>query len=232
MSQEKRLWPTPNQRDYKDTLNSRPNQQTHLMDAIRKSPLSPAVSPVSLTRLRDSVRELMTSVTSGRSSGVSLAKLDQDGSWLKMYRDSFQLMLDGSLEKWSPTWPRWGTLLDGVVTELLTWGRYTGETGCLLLGTPRATEAIRGKTTDENEETWRARQAEGKVSTPPLNLAVKMWPTPKGTPSGPDYARQSRPESGGNDLVTEVGGQLNPTWVEWLMGFPPGWTDLDASETP
>lgn len=28
------------------------------------------------------------------------------------------------------------------------------------------------------------------------------------------------------------GGQLNPTWVEWLMGFPLGWTDLDASETP
>jgi DNA (cytosine-5)-methyltransferase 1 len=21
------------------------------------------------------------------------------------------------------------------------------------------------------------------------------------------------------------GGQLNPTWVEWLMGFPTGWTD-------
>lgn len=28
------------------------------------------------------------------------------------------------------------------------------------------------------------------------------------------------------------GGQLNPTWVEWLMGFPPGWTDLNASGTP
>lgn len=28
------------------------------------------------------------------------------------------------------------------------------------------------------------------------------------------------------------GGQLNPTWVEWLMGFPPGWTDLGLSEMP
>lgn len=27
------------------------------------------------------------------------------------------------------------------------------------------------------------------------------------------------------------GGQLNPTWVEWLMGFPIGWTDCDASGT-
>ena len=23
-------------------------------------------------------------------------------------------------------------------------------------------------------------------------------------------------------------GALNPTWVEWLMGWPLGWTDLDA----
>jgi hypothetical protein len=27
------------------------------------------------------------------------------------------------------------------------------------------------------------------------------------------------------------GGKLNPTWVEWLMGFPTGWTDLEDSET-
>ena len=26
-------------------------------------------------------------------------------------------------------------------------------------------------------------------------------------------------------------GRLNPTWVEWLMGFPTGWTDLSASDT-
>ena len=28
------------------------------------------------------------------------------------------------------------------------------------------------------------------------------------------------------------GGRLNPTWVEWLMGFPPGWTDCGVSATP
>ena len=27
------------------------------------------------------------------------------------------------------------------------------------------------------------------------------------------------------------GGALNPTWVEWLMGYPLGWTDLSPSET-
>jgi hypothetical protein len=28
-----------------------------------------------------------------------------------------------------------------------------------------------------------------------------------------------------------VGGSLNPTWVEWLMGWPLGWTDCSAPAT-
>ena len=33
--------------------------------------------------------------------------------------------------------------------------------------------------------------------------------------------------------VTPLGrlGPLNPEWEEWLMGYPIGWTELDASET-
>ena len=33
-------------------------------------------------------------------------------------------------------------------------------------------------------------------------------------------------------LATIAGGYLNPTWVEWLMGFPTDHTALNASETP
>jgi hypothetical protein len=29
-----------------------------------------------------------------------------------------------------------------------------------------------------------------------------------------------------------AGGSLNPTWVEWLMGFPLGWTDCEHLATP
>jgi DNA (cytosine-5)-methyltransferase 1 len=29
---------------------------------------------------------------------------------------------------------------------------------------------------------------------------------------------------------SSTGGQLNPDWVEWLMGWPIGWTDLEAEE--
>ena len=59
----------------------------------------------------------------------------------------------------------------------------------------------------------------------------KMWPTPKGSPSGPDFARMNRPDSGGDDLATSIArreaGSLNPDWVEWLMNWPIGWSSLE-----
>ena len=38
-------------------------------------------------------------------------------------------------------------------------------------------------------------------------------------------------KTSGNGLATVIGGKLNPTFVEWLMGFPIGWTDCDVLET-
>jgi hypothetical protein len=41
--------------------------------------------------------------------------------------------------------------------------------------------------------------------------------------------RWDNPERSRN-LNDQIGGQLNPTWVEWLMGWPIGWTDLKPLE--
>jgi len=47
-------------------------------------------------------------------------------------------------------------------------------------------------------------------------------PTSRGWKSGSMGTQgNSRP------LSEQVGGSLNPTWVEWLQGFPLGWTELD-----
>lgn len=61
----------------------------------------------------------------------------------------------------------------------------------------------------------------------------ELWPTPKAEVSGPDFARSERERSGGDDLATAAAredggtpGQLNPDWVEWLMGLPIGHTNL------
>lgn len=33
----------------------------------------------------------------------------------------------------------------------------------------------------------------------------------------------------GDATGTDVNGQLNPEWLEWLMGFPAGWSELEPS---
>jgi len=52
-----------------------------------------------------------------------------------------------------------------------------------------------------------------------------MWPTPTAhnakETNAPSESQRNTPT-----LAAQVGGTLNPTWVEWLMGWPLGWTDL------
>jgi hypothetical protein len=59
-------------------------------------------------------------------------------------------------------------------------------------------------------------------NTVPLNARVQMWPTPN--------AQDSKDNGNGttdyHQLNKEVGGALSPTWVEWLQGFPLGWTEV------
>ena len=55
------------------------------------------------------------------------------------------------------------------------------------------------------------------------------WPTPTAhmakETNAPSEAMRNEPS-----LSSRVGGKLNPTWVEWLMGWPLGWTDLRPLE--
>lgn len=82
-----------------------------------------------------------------------------------------------------------------------------------------------------------------------LNLpaAIRLYPTPtasdrKGTgPMGSRSAEHDLQRENlkgcvlyatpcrGDATGTDVNGQLNPEWVEWLMGFPAGWSELEPS---
>ncbi len=70
---------------------------------------------------------------------------------------------------------------------------------------------------------------------PTLALRIRgtesgLWPTPTAhnakETNAPSEAKRNEPT-----LASRVGGKLNPTWVEWLMGWPLEWTDLKPLET-
>lgn len=57
-----------------------------------------------------------------------------------------------------------------------------------------------------------------------------LWPTPRAVMSRIKVKVRKRREGYGVNLEEAVGaysgqsdGYLNPRWIEWLMGFPPGW---------
>lgn len=75
------------------------------------------------------------------------------------------------------------------------------------------------KGSNSMEHLTRERKPGNANHTTQLCNAVKLYTTP--------CAADSEGSTGGNNhrsLRTDAGGQLNPDWVEWLMGFPPGWT--------
>jgi hypothetical protein len=114
-----------------------------------------------------------------------------------------------------------GTPWDGIKKpHSATTGRQI--TSCLadavaMWPTPCASEARQGLQI----------RREGKKGTQEsLSTAVRMWAAPTASVGGPEPDGAT-----GRKLVTQVGGQLNPTWVEWLMGWPLGWTDCAVSAT-
>lgn len=86
--------------------------------------------------------------------------------------------------------------------------------------TPRARDAQ-----PEGLQSGMARM--GKYATCSLPTAVSLWPTP--TVCG-NHNRKGASATSGDGLATavkvvseQIGGNLNPTWVAWLMGWPMNW---------
>jgi len=68
-----------------------------------------------------------------------------------------------------------------------------------------------------------------------LTTAVMTWPTPRtagmcGGSGSWDLLNKNTTIEEARLMGAGNGGQLNPTWVEWLMGWPLGWTDLQPLE--
>ena len=162
------------------------------------------------------------------------------------WKTSQACLLPAISDEYTETWPKQGIMLDGVCWELTMWEPHTGERDGGYWLTPSTIQVSGGE--DRIEKRTAYRKSIGRKYVPGSLAEQVKWPTPRAQdgPHGPakdslgDKVRwptprakegmSHKPGTGGKSLKGEIGGQLNPDWVEWLMGWPIGWTDLKPLE--
>ena len=92
--------------------------------------------------------------------------------------------------------------------------------------TPTAKDSASSARITTRAQKWRDPK---NLSLATLTDAARLWPTPDASPHKYRLRGDSQQSKSLNGIH---GGKLNPMWVEWLMGFPLGWTDLKPSEMP
>jgi len=223
-----KLWPTPTGRDWKDgTAKSCENVPTNglLGRAVHDSPPLTSFAGAFLAKTsvwRAGVRALRVLVRGfGSSTPASLASYDPDTCSWKTCQGSFPQITGEPLERYSGTWPRSGMMHGGTAYPLPPLARLTDVTAFLsspTVPTVRAGDGERGGRGD-------------------LLSAIRGYDNSHHAPLTPETPRTNSQRTNGSEETQRpavqldpaaIGGQLNPTWVEWLMGFPLGWTDLDA----
>lgn len=152
----------------------------------------------------------------------SLARFDPASSSWRTAQPS----LLGDSDESSVTWPRSGMTVNGQCWALPMLGRRIRGIDSGLW----PTITVCG---NYNRKGASATSGDGLIT------ALRTWPKP--------ISRDSRTVRGGarmknsigsEPLITQVAesehrtdGRLNPVWVEWLMGWPLGWTDLKPLAT-
>ena len=146
--------------------------------------------------------------TSGQCSSEPLAWFDRDTHCWR----TVQGTLVSDLDRFSAIWPRSGMTRNGIAYQRQPSAHRTYAIECL---------------SSLHDVIW---------STPTVKVIEHDWQ--KLCQIGNDIARidnMGNRWSAGlanevrfrNGDPTTPHGKLNPQWVEWLMGFPIGWTDLE-----
>ena len=149
-----------------------------------------------------------------------LTRYDRNSSSWKTLQQSF--LTDS--EPFSETWPRWGMTLDGAA-----------------YAHPMSERRI----TETDGSCWPTPDTRGFVNEGSLSMFSKMcanhaeyvamsyraaagkkamfWTTPT-VHNSKECNAKSESQRNTPTLAAQVGGTLNPYWVEWLMGFPIGFS--------
>ena len=183
-------------------------------------------------------------LASGLKSSVWLANYDRNTSSWRTSQRCLLAQANGEadgLAEFLETWPSAGMMLAGRSFQLPAWEPGTAAigSGSSPIPTPRKIDGrSAGPGTSDGCLLRRSASSFG------LNLAEfvqvdarKLFPTPQSSDSrdrghlgNPAIRRRAAMGKQLNlsMVVSETSGALNPTWVEWLMGFPTGYTDLQS----
>src|SRR6185437_6125625 len=171
-----------------------------------------------------------------------------------------QCSLLGDSSEFLETWPRWGSMLNGecylrpIVAPTISesasgfWptpmvcGNYNkpGLSPSSGMGLAAAVKMWPTPTASLGSKGGRITPRKGREGGTLIEaVPSRMWPTPcasaaKG--SSPAALTRKSGKDRSNDRIDHAvmasdGGQLNPEWVEWLMGWPIGHTALKPLET-
>jgi hypothetical protein len=190
---------------------------------------------VKTSQLQEMEMDLMESEAEcGEKWHGLLARFDPDSHLWRTVQCSLLEDLNESLQ----TLPQWGMTVGGELYLLPTLVQTTKDEESGLWRTPDTgaggTSGLlkEGKTHRKNGQPIQIRLVD-QVNNP------RLWPTPqasdnrdRGNMSNPSIQR--RVAIGKQIMLSQSvdpnSGQLNPPWVEWLMGWPLGWTDLKPLE--
>lgn len=204
---------------------------------------SPRGSPVRTFHSLERVPDLPAPVPD--SSGIffePFAWYDHDS---RCWRTWQRCLVEG-WTRFAGTWPRSGMTRSGIAYRRQPLVLLTRETGSgSLLPTPEAsnTKAIALRSAGRSPRNFLAplptpRPCTGLRSSgmnrTEIQRALQNWPTPTANEDAAGRPGSKMQKMLGNhpDVRNSGSGTLNPTWVEWLMGFPIGWTDCGGSATP
>ena len=167
------------------------------------------------------LQSVPTPTVNGNYNRKGASKTSGDGlaTWAKMWQTP---VADDAIARKKGKWNSRGE--PKLSAEVLMWP------------TPQARDYRQGDAPDSK----RAVRKRDKGWSMNLNDTVRMWPTPcssasKGSSPASLTRKNGRDRSSDrldHAVMASDGGQLNPDWTEWLMGFPIGHTALKPSATP
>jgi len=209
------------------------SQQSDWLQTELESMSSQEVSPAKTFQSQETKQEYKTErgAVYGQSAPVCLGSFQPRYAIFETSQTCLMENGELGLSEYSGTFPRSGMMRSGTVYQLPNLARTITEIGSGLLPTPVASD-MGSASKKRIEQAGHPKAA--------LREAI-FWPTPNASQGGTTGNWKPVRDSGHTvqlslaqsvrNLRIQQGkpfGGLNPTWVEWLMGFPLGHTDLNA----